>query len=61
MAVKYINFWKNFWQFCSNSLGNDCPRVFEVADYESEVTISKLKTADKLTNFVCFKSDCYME
>ena len=33
--------------------------VFEVADYESEVKISKLKMADKFTNFMSFyRSDC---
>ena len=31
------------WRFCSNSLRNGYPGVFEVADYESEVRISELR------------------
>ena len=40
--------------FFSNSLRNGYSGIFEVADYESEVRISKFEMADRLTNFMFF-------
>ena len=54
MAVKYIIFEWNFDNFALIRLWTVTLGVFEVADYESEVRISKFETADKLSNFMSF-------
>ena len=46
MAIEYIIFLVKLWPFCSNSFANGYSEVFKVADYESEVKISKFKMAD---------------
>ena len=42
------DFMVKLWRFCCDLLRNGYERVFEVADYESEVRISKLKMANPI-------------